>query len=82
MRDTVTRNRVTVVRGQREINILVVKGERFLRKRDRGSRTTGLQGPRQQHSGLNTPETTTRSFSDTEKGVSSEKWGWHLNYRR
>lgn len=85
MRDTVTRNGVIVVRGQREINILVVKGERFLRKRDRGPRTTrtsGGQGPRQQqHSGLNIPETTTRSFSDTEKGVSSEKWGWNLNYR-
>jgi len=78
-RDAVTRNRVTVLRGQREINILEVKGERFLRKRDRGSRTTrtsGGQGPSQQHHrGLNIPETTTRSPSDTEKGVSSEKWG-------
>lgn len=85
MRDTATRNRVIEVRGQREISILVVKGERFLRKRDRGSRTTrasGGQGPsQQQHSGLNVPETATRSFSDTEKGVSSQKWEWNLNYR-
>ena len=79
VRDTATRNSVTVVRGQREINIPEVKGEGFLRKRDRGSRTTrtsGGQGPsQQQHRGLNIPETTTQSPSDTEKRVSPEKWG-------
>lgn len=48
MRDTVTRNSVTAVRGQREIKYPEVKGEGFREKGTEGQEPQGLQEDKDQ----------------------------------